>query len=214
MINIVDSFEMFEEAAQENKPAYLTGSELSLTPTRGFILPVLLSPTQNDCIYVDEKWKRIELFLAGKRRFNMRWMPPLKEWQNITNLFDGYGMENDPRVNEIAAHYQMYDGYMLPLVANDDYDIHAEKRNGRFYLHCDVYAVKPSILKEVAGFVKRIHGDHGVDNYIYSIKPNKEYVLTSDTTFKFAELVGYKFFETAVLGDGFEHDIYKMERTT
>lgn len=212
MILIKESFEQFEQAVLDNKTAYLAGSELTLTPSKGFVLPVLTTPTQPDCIFVDTKWKRVEVILDNRRRVNMRWMPPLKEWQDLTNLFDGYGMENDPRVNEIAAHYKMYDGFMLPLVANSDYDIHAEKRNGRFYLHCDVYTVKPSILKEVARFVKRIQDDHDVDNYIYCIKPNKEYALTNDTTFKFAELFGYRFFETAILGDGFEHDIYKRDR--
>ena len=212
MINITSSFDQFEDAAQQSKSAYLLGDELTTTPIRGFVLPVLLKPTVPDCVYVDVKWKRVELFLAGKRRYNMRWMPPLGEWQNLTTLFDGYGMENDPRVNEIAAHYKMYDGYMLPLVVNDDYDIHAEKRNGRFYLHCDVRTVKLSILREVGGFVKRIQDDHNVDNYIYCIKPNKEYALTGDTTFKFAEIFGYKFLETAILGDGLEHDIYKRDR--
>lgn len=212
MINISNSFHEFVEAAQQNKSAYLVGDQLTLTPTRGFTLPISFDKSGRDLVYIDSEWKRIEVILAGVRWMNLRWMSPLSEWQDITNLFKGYGMENDPKVMDIVKRYNMQEGHMLPFIHNDDYDIYLEKENGRFYLHCTIRNPKLSIIKQILKYVKVIQQDHDVDSYVYSGKPNKEYVLSKDTTFKFAELVGYKFFETVVLGDGFEHDIYKKVR--
>lgn len=151
--------------------------------------------------------------IAFGNTITYRWMEPLQEWQYMNNLFGSYGpQEPEAEFTKIVNRFELQDYRMVDIETAKDYTISIEKINNMLCYHATVNNWNKDIKQILSTLMNKLQQDLYVDSYVYSIKPNKEYVISGDTTFKFAEMMGWKFHECVVLNDGFEHDIYKRSR--
>lgn len=178
------------------------------------IIPITCNPSTGVYVFVEEQQKQLSLF-AFNSVTTFRWMEPLAQWQNTTSLFANYGKQPPPpEFTQAVNRLRLHDFVAVDVVVTDNYTIALEKANNVAFLHSNVYNWNREVKKQFFDSVNNLQRDVYIDSYIYSMKPNIEYVLSKDTTFKFAQTIGYKFYETVVLGDGFEHDIYKRDKQT
>lgn len=144
-----------------------------------------------------------------------RWMESLGRWHDVTCLLANYGTWPDlcdDNFYQAVERLQLKDFRPTVVVKTDNYTISLEKANNVIFYHSDVWVWNREVKQQFRQSVNQLQRDVFVDSYIYSIEPCEEYAKSGDTTFKFAEMIGYKFFERVVLNDGLEHDIYKRDR--
>lgn len=201
----------FEDWAQSQSCAVVSGT---LTVDPKGIIPVTRNFSAGICVVVDDQQKHVDLF-AFNSVTTFRWMEPLSQWQNTTNLFNEYGKHTPtPEFTKAVERLKLHDFVAVDVVVTDNYNIALEKANGIAFLHSTIHRWNKEVKEQFFDSVNNLQRDVYIDSYIYSMKPNIEYVLSKDTTFKFAQTIGYKFYETVVLGDGFEHDIYRRDKQT
>lgn len=211
MIEIQGTYEDVLSAMAAGKKAILRGNTLIVGTDVGMPIGVVDTPPSS-YITVFQPFHVVNIHIHNTV-FRVRWMSALSKWQNITNLFADYGSDPDPVMVDNIAKFKgpvVYDAITpYPFINDPDFMVMYEIRNNRMYIHCFVYKWDREVMRRLRSAVIQLQTDHPFDNYIYSIKPNVEYALGEDTTFKFAKLAGYKFLETVMLADGYEHDIYK-----
>jgi hypothetical protein len=183
-----------------------------LSPNNNGILPIQSVPTGFPYVELIPEEESIILSSYGNCS-TYKWIECIGRWQNITALLANYGKQ--PAQDgfwEAVERLQLVDFQPLDVVTDDNYSISLEKANNVLFLHSDIWVWNREVKKHFFQSVNQLQKDVFVDSYIYSLKPNEEYVKSGDTTLKFAEMIGYKFFERVVLNDGFEHDVYKRNR--
>lgn len=213
MIEIEGTFGDFMSAMMNGKKATLRGNKLSVGSDVGMNIGLQVSGAS--CITLFPLFEVVNIHVY-RQTIKMRWMAALNKWQNITDLFAVYGSEgnDNTKLHVDSLPYSLQHGCIVPVpdISDPDFTVMYEIHHNRMYIHCFVYTWSRDVMRRLKAAVDKLQTDHPIDNYIYSIRPNEEYALCSDTTFKFARLAGYEFLETVVLGDGYEHDIYKRDK--
>jgi hypothetical protein len=212
MFNIDCTYSDFIVSMNSGKKAQVRGNTITVGHDVG--IPIGLGMTAGSCITLNPIFNVAGIHVF-KHSTQMRWMDKLNKWHNITSLFENYGNEDIPELEQHHAMHGLVRGSIVPVPypADPDYVVLYEVQHHRLYIHCFVHTWNRDVMRRMRRTVEQLQADHPIDTYIYSMRPNEEYALCSDTTFKFAKMVGYDFYETAVLGDGYEHDIYKRKKT-
>lgn len=213
MIEIEGTFSDFMSAMQNGKKAILRGNKLSAGSDVGMDIGFQVSGSS--CITLFPLFEVVNVHIY-RQTIKMRWMAALNKWQDITRLFAEYGREGNGETERHISNleYDLQHGCIVPVpdITDPDFTVMYEIQHNRMYIHCFVYNWSREVMRRLKTAVNKLQTDHPIDNYIYSIRPNEEYALCNDTTFKFAKMAGYDFLETVVLGDGYEHDIYKRDK--
>lgn len=206
------TYDDFARAEQEGKKVVVRGNALMIHDKYG--MPISYTPLKGNVVVLQPFFDLIAVHL-NKQSVRMRWMRSLNKWQDLTNLFVNYGTDNASVPEEDIAKYNVAIGRIVPVpdVSDPDFQIMYEIQHGRLYIHCFVYKWNRDVIRKMRDEVEKLQQTWPYDTYTYSFRPNEEYALSGDISFKFAKLAGYKYYETVVLGDGYEHDIYKRDRS-
>lgn len=212
MLSLANSFDQIYAGVIGGSKCKIDDTSVVISDTGN--LPMLLLREVPDCMVLDPQSKVVNLFI-NNACWCFRWVDVAQQWQDLTSLFAEYGKWNiDYDINRIVDTFGLLEGVCIDIRVTDDYTIGLEKANNLLFIHTEIRKWGRSVKQRLFSDINELQQIVAADTYIYSIKPNIEYRLSTDTTFKFAEMVGYRFFERATLADGFDHDIYKRERTT
>jgi hypothetical protein len=181
----------------------------------GNSIPITDTPRESaDVVIYDVQSSSIELRIHNTS-YSFRWLSGVQMWQNTSGLLDDFMRERcEPDFDDVIKRIGLSNKKTVLVVDNRYYTIGIEKSNNCIFLHSNINVWNKEAKVMFFADVNKLQREVPLDSYIYSIKPNIEYSHDIDTTFKFAEMIGYRYWDTVVLGDGFEHDVYLRKKET